>query len=343
VTGSDLLTMPPDRRVRPHEVLTAGYLAATGLLGATLGSPGAWWPVLAAHIAAIILILVVFPRLPSNRWVEALRDWLPVLVLPLLYAEVARLNQLLSTGYYDGTISAIDEALFGRPGAALRRFLPWRPLVEYLHFSYAAYYVLLPLLGGALYLRGRRSEFRYVLAVVLGTFYVCYLCFIVFPVAGPWYHRPHPAYTHSGWLFPGLVQDVLEHWASKGAAFPSSHVAVAVVIWLLAWRFARPVFWLLAAIVPALALGTVYGGFHYAVDAGAGLFIGVGGYLAGPRVVRFLGGDAPAEPEVEPVVSVNDRSSVVPRQRRRAVVGKDPEQRVRALLDPELLGDRAGE
>ena len=67
-----------DSRPRPHEVLTAGYLAATGVLGATLGSLAEWWPTLVAHAMAIFIILVVFPRLPVRRGVEAFRDWLPV-------------------------------------------------------------------------------------------------------------------------------------------------------------------------------------------------------------------------------------------------------------------------
>ena len=185
--------LPSDRQLRPREMLTAAYLIVTGLLGAVFGSLADWWPVLVAHAVAVGVIVFVFPRLPSRRWIDALRDWLPVLALPLLYTEVGRLDRLVSTEYHDGTISAVDLALFGRPGIALRHLLPWRPFVEYIHFSYVAYYILLPLLGGALYLRGQRREFRYVLAVVLGTFYVCYTCFILFPVAGPWYRRPHPS------------------------------------------------------------------------------------------------------------------------------------------------------
>lgn len=289
---------PCAQRLRPHEVLTAAYLGVTGLLGAVFGSLTHWWPVVVAHAAAVAVIVFVIPRLPQRPWIGALRDWLPVLALPLLYIEIGHLDRLVSPGFHDGTISAVDQALFGRPGLALRRFLPWGLFIEYLHFSYIAYYVLLPLLGGALYLRGRRQDFQYVLAVVLGTFYVCYVCFILFPVAGPWYRRPHPSYAHMNLFFPGVVQQVLEHWASKGAAFPSSHVAVAVVIWLLTWRLARRLFWLLALIVPALALGTVYGGFHYGVDAGAGLLVGVAGYLVGPRLVRWLGGHAPGDPEL---------------------------------------------
>ena len=101
-----------------------------------------------------------------------------------------------------------------------------------------------------------------------------------------------PSDASVGLFFPALVHDLLVAGAAKGAAFPSSHVAVAVVIWLLAWRLTRPVFWLLAAIVPALALVTVYGGFHYAVDSAAGALVGVAGFLGGPYVHRFLGGDS---------------------------------------------------
>lgn len=281
-------------RAYPHEVLTAGYLAVTGGLAAALGSPGRWWPIVAAHGAGIVLLLAILPRAPQRRWVVGLRDWGLMVVLPLLYLEVAQLNRLLGTGYHDLAIQSVESALFAAPvGASLRHVLPWWPVNEYLQFSYAAYYVLLPLLGGVLYLRGRRREFRYVLATVLGTFYLCYFCFILFPVAGPWYRHPHPDASTLGLSFQGLVLAVLTRAAAKGAAFPSSHVAGAVVIWLLSWRFARRVFWILAPIVPALALGTIYGGYHYAVDAGAGLLVGILGYLAAPRIHRMLGAEVP--------------------------------------------------
>ncbi len=280
-------------RPRPHEILTAGYLLVTGFLVAALGTPpAAWWPTLVAHGLGAVIVLGLLPAAGPRGWAAVVRDWLPVAILPLLYAEIPRLNQLVSAGYHDGLIQSIEHALFhAPPRIALRQMLPWRPLIEYLHFSYFAYYLLLPILGGALYLRRRFREFRLVLATVLATFYVCYLCFIIFPVAGPWYHIPHPDMASLDLFFPALVHDVLVRGAAKGAAFPSSHVAVAVVIWLLAWRLARRVFWLLTAIVPALALGTVYGGFHYAVDSAAGVLVGVAGFVAGPYVHRALGGD----------------------------------------------------
>lgn len=290
---------------RPAELLTAGYLLVTGLLVATLGEPPfAWWPILAAHALGIVALLLIVPRLRSGGWPGVVRDWLPVLAPPLFYAEVAHLNQLLGTGYHDRAIQVIEGALFvsasgAQPGVVLRHLLPWPAVGEYLHFSYFAYYLLLPLLAGALYYRGRIREFRYVVAAVLATFYLCFLCFILYPVAGPWYHLPHPSTAAIGEFFPHIVHRILALAASKGAAFPSSHVAVAVVIWLLAWRFTRRVFWIFAAIVPTLALGTVYGGFHYAVDVAAGTVVGIICYLAAPRIYCALGGDA-VDPRSEP-------------------------------------------
>jgi membrane-associated phospholipid phosphatase len=285
------------QQARPAELLTAGYLLLTGLLVASLGDPPlVWWPILAAHLIGAAAMVFALPRLRSTGWPAFLRDWIPVLAPPVFYMEVARLNHLLGPGYHDRAIQDLEGTLFvdtigAQPGVALRHLLPWPAVGEYLHFSYFAYYLLLPVLAGFLYLHGRRREFRYVINTVLGTFYACFLCFILFPVAGPWYHLPHPSAAAIGAFFPQLVHTVLTHGASKGAAFPSSHVAGAVVIWLLSWRFARRVFWLLALIVPALVLGTIYGGFHYAVDVAAGAAVGILCYLIGPRVHQFLGGD----------------------------------------------------
>jgi membrane-associated phospholipid phosphatase len=282
---------------RPAEILTGGYLLVTGLLVASVGNPPlAWWPTLLLHTAGIAAMLFVLPRLRPTGWPAFVRDWIPVLLPPLFYAEVARLNQVLGSGYHDRAIQAIEGALFVssagvQPGAALRTLMPWPAVGEYLHFSYFAYYLLLPLLAGVLYYRGGIREFRYVVTTVLATFYVCFLCFILFPVAGPWYRLPHPSPRAIGEFFPHLVHLVLARAASKGAAFPSSHVAVAVVIWLLAWRFARRVFWLFAAIVPTLVIGTIYGGFHYAIDVAAGTAVGILTYLVAPRINRLLGGE----------------------------------------------------
>lgn len=277
-------------RPHPHEVVLAAYLAAVALLALALGRPVTrWWPSAAAYAAGAVVLVLVMPRLPQTAPVRVLRDWLPMAAVPFLYGDIARLNDLVAQGYHDAAVQRLELALFhGQPSVVWRQYLPWRPLAEYLHIGYLSYYVLLPGLGLALYLPRRLDEYRLALTTVLLVFAVCYLVYIVYPVAGPWYNFARPDPASLGWVAPRWVHGVLERGASKGAAFPSSHVAVATVVWLLAGRFVPPLFVVYSALVPALAFGTVYGGFHYLVDSIAGWAVGVLCYWAGPRLYRRL-------------------------------------------------------
>ena len=69
---------------------------------------------------------------------------------------------------------------------------------------------------------------RHFVLVVMTTFVVCYLVFIFFPVAGPYYVFPRPAAWFTDNVFARMVYDTLATGSSYGAAFPSSHVAATV-------------------------------------------------------------------------------------------------------------------
>ena len=118
------------------------------------------------------------------------------------------------------------------------------------------------------------SARRFVLAVMT-TFVVCYLVFIFFPVAGPYYMFPRP----SPWFLDNaaarLVYNTLAEGSSYGAAFPSSHVAATVAAALAAATGSRRLG--LALLVPTILLGVgvVYCQMHYGVDALSGLLVGV--------------------------------------------------------------------
>ena len=116
---------------------------------------------------------------------------------------------------------------------------------------------------------------RFVLAVMT-TFVVCYLVFIFFPVAGPYYVFPRPA----AWFLdnprgPAGVSRRSAQGSSYGAAFPSSHVAATVAA--AAGRLAAaPAGWGWLLLLPTvlLTVGVVYCQMHYGVDALAGLVVG---------------------------------------------------------------------
>ena len=102
------------------------------------------------------------------------------------------------------------------------------------------------------------------------SFYVCYTIFLLFPVAGPRYLFPPAQNPATATPIALFTRELLEAASSRGTAFPSSHVAAALVASLSALREWRPLGATLLPLAMLLALGTVYGQFHYAVDALAG-------------------------------------------------------------------------
>jgi membrane-associated phospholipid phosphatase len=108
----------------------------------------------------------------------------------------------------------------------------------------------------------------------LGLVYgVCWSAFVLFPVQGPRYlWAPSPLWPHGP--VRELTLHLLSAGSSRGAAFPSSHVAVAAVQAVVLWRTHRVLGAIVAAATVAIGLGAVYGGFHYAIDAVAGAALG---------------------------------------------------------------------
>jgi membrane-associated phospholipid phosphatase len=68
-----------------------------------------------------------------------------------------------------------------------------------------------------------------------------------------------------------------------GTAFPSSHVAVALIAATCARRGARPLGAVLLPTAALLSLATVYGQLHYAVDVLAGIGLAVAALTADRR------------------------------------------------------------
>lgn len=256
------------------------------------------WPVLLAVHAALAALLSLPPlrawvlgRL-RERWHRAacvVQAWYPFFLVPLLYAEIPHLSRALHGGhYFDAVVMGWDQAWFGgQPSRSWAAAAPWLPLSELLHGAYLSYYLLIFLPPLALYLRGRVREFHaatffFVLASTLH-----YLAFVYFPVQGPRYLWPAPdaGGIEKGPLYQ-LTHVVLQWGSSQGTAFPSGHVEVSVVqtlvcSWLLpGWRL-----WV-GGLTLLLTLGTVYGGFHYGVDAVAGAVLGVVVAFAGRWILR---------------------------------------------------------
>ncbi len=217
-------------------------------------------------------------------------DFYPIVLFGIFYSEVATLNRVLHPGvFFDADIQRVEGFLFHtQPSRTLHVLLPWRPLGEYLHLGYFSYYFLVPVLAVLLRFRRPRAAFEIAIASVALVFYICFVFFIVFPVAGPYYSFPPPAPHTVGYVIPRLVHWILNHGSSVGAAFPSSHVAVSVTTWIMAMRYHRTLARVYLFLVPALAVGAIYGGYHYATDVVAGAMLAVIVGTAGHRLTVRL-------------------------------------------------------
>lgn len=272
------------------DALVISYLAATGVLALASRSPTGLR--LAALHALGILAVIALGRLPRPRRPLAsfLRIAWPVALTPLFYLELATLNQLLFPGYHDAFVQRWEEVVFGvQLSVKASDRVPSLWVSELLHVGYVSYYLVVPTaLISAWAAGGREGLERAAFTTALG-FFLCYLCFAVFPVAGPRYEFPKIVGPPSDGPVFALVHRILESGSSKGTAFPSSHVAATLSAWLSAGAINRRALWLLAPFAVALTLGTVYGRFHYGVDAAAGVLFAVAAFLAAPPLIRRLG------------------------------------------------------
>ena len=155
-----------------------------------------------------------------------------------------------------------------------------------LYAAYFSYYLMIGGVGLALLLRNRR-QFAHFVSVISFVFYICYLIYIFTPVVGPRIlcrgivttplpadvvpatPPDTPASVGAGVFFQ-IMAWIYDHCETPGAAFPSSHVAVAICTLYFSFRYLRPIRWAHLVLVILLCFATVYGRYHYIVDVAAG-------------------------------------------------------------------------
>lgn len=272
---------------------TQGYLAIVALLILMFhGTAVPFWPwLLAAHTAGIALVhwlIRSHARHPASRVLDFLRHFYPVLLYAVFYRETGELHPMFTSDYLDPTFLRLDEKIFGtQPSLTFMQSLPYWPVSEIFYASYFSYYVMIVGVGLALFVRNRQQFFHYV-SVVSFVFYVCYLIYIFTPVMGPRiFHRAINGYTLPAEVqpeaipeFPATIQAglffrimawIYDNFEAPGAAFPSSHVAVAITTLYFSFRYLPRIRFAHVVMVALLCLSTVYCRYHYVVDVAAGI------------------------------------------------------------------------
>lgn len=280
----------PRRRPRLDvvDLLLLGYLAVVSAVAVhrAPGQPGCWWVAGANALAAVLIGLLTRPG--AGRAGRTLRQIYPLLLLPVLYGELDILNRAGVT-VHDALVQRWELALFG--SQVSREWWQAAPSALWstvLHGAYFSYYFIVSVPAFWFLGRGDTAAVRRFVLTVMTTFILCYLVFVFFPVAGPYYSFPHPA----AWFLDNpaarLVYRTLARGSSYGAAFPSSHVAATVAATIATAYGSRRLGLILLVPAALLTVGVVYCQMHYAVDALAGLAVGAIVAVGSARFLREL-------------------------------------------------------
>jgi membrane-associated phospholipid phosphatase len=271
---------------------TQGYMALVGLIVLLLhGSAVSYWPYLVvAHALVIGLVhalIQVHARRPENRVLDFLRHFYPVLLYTGFYRETGELNHTLISGFLDPFFMRLEAGIFGlQPSLAFMDRVPHLAVSELFYAAYFSYYLMIVGVGLALFYRNRDQFFHYI-SIVSFVFYVCYLIYIFTPVMGPRiffreivdYQLPADVQPAVPPVFPAVVQAgtfykimawIYHRFETPGAAFPSSHVAIAITTVWFSFLYLRGFRWVHLVVVILLCVSTVYCRYHYVVDVLAG-------------------------------------------------------------------------
>jgi len=276
---------PAPQTRRPAGML-AGYLGLTMVPALLAARAPATGPriVLGAHLIGLVLLIVLLRGSAGQR--SAARSWLlgllPLAAIPFLYAELPTLMGGVRDGYYDAVVQPWEYALFGgdtpartlAPGLHESLGTPAATLVSELLFaSYLSYYLIIYFPLVLLLVRRRFDIYGQTLTGVMATFLLCYLVFVAFPVEGPRYLWPAPDAAMHGPI-RAFTLTLVEVGSSRGAEFPSSHVAVSVAQSIMALRWQRRLGIVTSVATALLSVAVVFAGFHYAIDVIAGIAVG---------------------------------------------------------------------
>jgi membrane-associated phospholipid phosphatase len=276
---------------RPVDTVTRVFVLAMIVVAFVTSDRVGAWPLLLASDALVLVLLELIERAPyTSRIARLAALWYPFALVPAYYGQLGVIG--MSVGHArDLVVQRWEAVLFGgQPSLAWHLAMPVPALSWVLHACYLAHYAIIIGVPLWLWIRAGREECERAVFTISLAFFFCFLVSALFPVAGPGYWFPAPTGPDSRVVPARLVHWLIDSGSSYGTAFPSSHVAASWAAALMAIRRAPVLAAILAPVALGLAAGTVYGQFHYAVDACAGTAVALGCYGGGDwlrtRLVR---------------------------------------------------------
>ncbi len=285
------------RLLYPFDIAILSYVGLLTILIFIFGRPINLYykPLLTNLLVALIVLAIIFLLKDiGRRPVLFFRILYPGLLFTVFYEQTGGLMRLFFPDFLDRQLVSFETSIFGiEPSLWLDANLINVWITEILSFCYFSYYLMLPVFLLGFFFLKKYDEIKKGLTAICVTFFISFLLFFLYPIEGPRYFFAGQ-YSHNitGPIFRPLVDFAIESGAVHGGCMPSSHVAVALIILIFTMRNFPKAGWYLIPINMGLALGTVYGRFHYASDVVVGAVIGTTATILTLRYYDKLAGAA---------------------------------------------------
>jgi membrane-associated phospholipid phosphatase len=253
-------------------------------------SVAGWWLLIIKNvgIGAVYLTLVFVSDKMTKKFPRfILRVAAVTLAYAYLFGAVDKLQLILHGQWLDAYVMDAEQYIFGVQPTLWLEHITTPPLTEWMMFAYVIYVPLYPFLCGVIYyLRGEVAMEDYLFTLGF-TNILCDIGFILFPVAGPMatigdlYSVPLKGYVFT---FFGELMRSNVHFV--GGNIPSPHTAAATIMWVMAYRYHRPSFYILTPVVLSLYVSTFYLRYHFLTDAVVGIIVAFIALLIVPFLVK---------------------------------------------------------
>ena len=249
----------------------------------------------AGFVVSILEIVRLDVRHPQNKVLSILRTFYPIAVLLYAWEELAILQQMFfGSFWFTDTLVRWDKLIFGvSPTVWLQNlYNPW--LDELMNFIYAAYYTFFVLAPLVFYIRKKKDISFAIYSFATFTYLSNFILFYFLPALGA---NPAPMLAglhvkeHTGFLFVELNRIIQAKGGISCGAFPSSHVAGALVWGLSAYRYDKKLGYIILPFAVGIGFSTVYMTLHHAVDPIAGYIWGAFSFILALKLIKIRGED----------------------------------------------------
>ena len=266
--------------------LTVGYILGFAIALVLLGREDKDWMVLfLVHVGllAVTTAIIHFWHDQTTGVRGFIRQLYPGLLYTFFYREMQAASFWVFPRFLDAELVAFERAVFGADPNVWIVPAQSAWLNEIMMAGYFSYYLLIPVVALPLFFKRRLAEVRGLLTATTLAFVISYVGFVLFPVEGPRHFlaSQFPAPLSGGFFVP-LVTWIIGRVAIHGGCMPSSHVAVALVVLVWAWKTMPNLGRILTPFVAVLCVATVWGRFHYVTDIMVGVIVGVVALVLSP-------------------------------------------------------------